>query len=81
MSELNKMSVPVSKVFRDGVLKEIESLNIVPGDIVQLALGDRIPADATLLTSSNFFVDESFLTGESEPSEKIPPIFLLVKIL
>lgn len=72
MSELNKMSVPVSKVFRDGVLKEIESLNIVPGDIVQLALGDRIPADAKLLTSSNFFVDESFLTGESEPSEKDP---------
>ncbi|OOG24854.1 magnesium-transporting ATPase [Enterococcus casseliflavus] len=72
MSELNKMSVPVSKVFRDGALKEIESLNIVPGDIVQLALGDRIPADAKLLTSSNFFVDESFLTGESEPSEKDP---------
>lgn len=72
ISELNKMSVPVSKVFRDGALKEIESLNIVPGDIVQLALGDRIPADAKLLTSSSFFVDESFLTGESEPSEKDP---------
>ncbi|WP_339101667.1 cation-translocating P-type ATPase [Candidatus Enterococcus clewellii] len=72
MSELKKLSIPISKVFRNGKLQEIESSQIVPGDSIQLELGDRIPADAKLLTSSNFFVDESFLTGESEPSEKNP---------
>ena len=70
MEELKKMSVPTSKVLREGVLKDIESSEIVPGDIIQLELGDRVPADAEILTCSNFFVDESFLTGESEPSEK-----------
>ncbi|MBL1229602.1 cation-translocating P-type ATPase [Enterococcus sp. BWB1-3] len=72
MNELKKMSVSTSKVLRDGQIKEIESTAIVPDDIIQLELGDRIPADAKILSCSNFFVDESFLTGESEPSEKNP---------
>lgn len=70
MDELKKMNVPTSKVLREGELKEIESSNIVPDDIIQLDLGDRVPADAKILHSNSFFVDESFLTGESEPSEK-----------
>uniref|UniRef100_UPI00403F1041 cation-translocating P-type ATPase n=1 Tax=Candidatus Enterococcus willemsii TaxID=1857215 RepID=UPI00403F1041 len=70
MDELKKMSVPTSRVIRDGRLQEIESTEIVPGDLLQLKLGDRVPADAKILACSNFFVDESFLTGESEPSEK-----------
>lgn len=70
MDELKKMNVPTSKVLREGELKKIESSNIVPEDIIQLDLGDRVPADAEILHSSNFFVDESFLTGESEASEK-----------
>lgn len=70
MDELKQMNVPTSKVLREGELKEIESAKIVPEDILQLELGDRVPADAQIVSCSNFFVDESFLTGESEPSEK-----------
>ncbi|MDB7101475.1 hypothetical protein IGJ39_001349 [Enterococcus sp. AZ140] len=70
MDQLKKMSTPSSRVLREGSIKEINSSEIVPGDIVQLKLGDRVPADAKVITSTNFFVDESFLTGESEPSEK-----------
>jgi calcium-translocating P-type ATPase len=70
MDELKKMSVPTSRVIRDGQLQEVESTEIVPGDLLQLKLGDRVPADAKILSCSDFFVDESFLTGESEPSEK-----------
>ncbi|MGO2853261.1 MAG: HAD-IC family P-type ATPase, partial [Tetragenococcus koreensis] len=69
MDELKQMNVPTSKVLREGELKEIESAKIVPEDILQLELGDRVPADAQIVSCSNFFVDESFLTGESEPSE------------
>lgn len=70
MDQLKKMSTPSSRVLRESSVKEINSSEIVPGDIVQLKLGDRVPADAKVITSTNFFVDESFLTGESEPSEK-----------
>ncbi|WP_206854074.1 cation-translocating P-type ATPase [Candidatus Enterococcus mangumiae] len=70
MEQLKKMSTPTSSVLREGVVKEINSSEIVPGDIVQLTLGDRVPADAKVISCVNFFVDESFLTGESEPNEK-----------
>lgn len=42
----------------------------MPGDHLLLELGDRVPADSTLIMSKNLLIDESFLTGESEPSEK-----------
>ncbi|KAJ1762941.1 hypothetical protein LPJ77_001464 [Coemansia sp. RSA 2523] len=67
-----------SRVFRDGRLQEIESSELVPGDIVAVRLGDIIPADARLLGISvdgsdvevNLQVDQSALTGESLPVEK-----------
>ncbi|GMA71624.1 cation-translocating P-type ATPase [Tetragenococcus osmophilus] len=70
MNELKQMNTPTSQVLRDGEVVEVKSSEIVPGDILQLNLGDRVPADAQILNCNNFFVDESFLTGESEPSEK-----------
>lgn len=70
MNELKQMNTPTSQVLRDGGVVEVKSSEIVPGDILQLNLGDRVPADAQILNCNNFFVDESFLTGESEPSEK-----------
>ncbi|MBO0451803.1 cation-translocating P-type ATPase [Candidatus Enterococcus murrayae] len=70
MEELKGFSIPETKVFRDGQLKMINSTEVVPGDRLLLELGDRVSADAKLIKSKNLLIDESFLTGESEPSEK-----------
>ena len=61
---------PSCRVVRDGKLKEIEADSIVPGDIVELESGDRIPADLRILQAWNLEVNESALTGESLPVEK-----------
>jgi len=60
----------VAKVVRDGKTVEIPAEKVVPGDLVVLETGDRIPADAVLIESHGLCVDESLLTGESVPVEK-----------
>lgn len=67
---LKKMLVPKAKVLRDGVEKEINSEELVPGDIVILYSGIRVPADIRLIHTVELRVDESILTGESLPVEK-----------
>ena len=67
---LRRMAAPASRVIRDGVEKLIPSQEVVPGDIVVLATGDRIPADARLVEAVNLRTDEAALTGESLPAEK-----------
>ena len=67
---LNKMTTPRSIVRRNGEIKEINSTEIVPGDIVILDAGRYVPADLRLITSSNLQIEESALTGESVPSDK-----------
>ncbi len=60
----------------EGRLHEIPIAHLVPGDVVQLAAGDLVPADVRLLESKDLFVDQSALTGESMPAEKhaaMPP--------
>lgn len=59
-----------SRVRRDGREHEIDAINLVPGDIILLSQGDRIPADARLIASQGLSVDESILTGESQAAEK-----------
>jgi Mg2+-importing ATPase len=59
-----------STVIRDGVAKETPSEEIVPGDIVLLSAGSKIPADCILLESKDLFVNEAVLTGETFPAEK-----------
>jgi len=59
-----------AKVIRDGKEQEIDSTLLVPGDIIKLSYGTRIPADARILSVNNFQVDEAILTGESMPIEK-----------
>lgn len=70
MEALQNLSVVLSKVIREGKVKEINSEQIVPGDLVYLEAGDIIPADGELLKSSRLLVNESALTGESVPVEK-----------
>lgn len=67
---LQKMTTPKAIVRRDGEVKEINSEEVVPGDIVIIDAGRYIPADLRLLESVNLQIDESALTGESVPSEK-----------
>lgn len=67
---LKKMSAPKAKVLRNQEPKTIPAWQVVPGDIILLTAGDRVPADARLLESVNLKADESALTGESLPSEK-----------
>ncbi len=57
-------------MIRDGKEKEIEAADLVPGDLVRVGQGDRVPADARLIYSSGLQVDEAILTGESLPEEK-----------
>ncbi|MFA6097752.1 MAG: cation-translocating P-type ATPase [Candidatus Paceibacterota bacterium] len=72
LDALRKMSSPRALVIRGGKQKRIPGVEVVPGDIIVLKEGDRIPADAELLWTRNLSVDESLLTGESVPVRKDP---------
>lgn len=67
---LKKMIVQKTIVIRDGQQKEIPIQNLVPGDIVILYEGDKIPADMTILEAFSLKIDEAILTGESVPVSK-----------
>ena len=67
---LREMAAPLAKVRREEEEVVINASELVPGDVVMLAAGDRVPADARLLQASNLRADEASLTGESLPSEK-----------
>ncbi|MGE5588192.1 MAG: cation-translocating P-type ATPase [Clostridia bacterium] len=64
---LRKLVKPTATVVRAGERREVEVRDIVPGDVVILAAGDRVPADGTVLESVKMSVNEAILTGESEP--------------
>ncbi len=70
LQELRKLASPTAKVVRGGVTKVVEASRLVPGDIVLIEEGDRVPADLRLVLSDNLEVDESSLTGESTPVQK-----------
>jgi Ca2+-transporting ATPase len=67
---LKKMAAPTAIVIRDGVERTIPSREVVPGDILILKEGDRVPADARLIESVSLKLDEASLTGESTPVSK-----------
>ncbi|MEF8874015.1 MAG: cation-translocating P-type ATPase [Candidatus Thermoplasmatota archaeon] len=62
---LKDMASPKAVVYRGGKKREIDSIDIVPGDVISVSQGDSIPADARLIEQQNLEVDESALTGES----------------
>ncbi|HLD12779.1 MAG TPA: HAD-IC family P-type ATPase, partial [Candidatus Nanoarchaeia archaeon] len=70
LEKLKELSSPVCRVLRDGKEVEVAAKLLVPGDIILLEAGMRVPADAYLLESWNVKVDESILTGESVPVKK-----------
>ena len=65
LSALDKMMVTSAQVYRDGKLTTLETKYIVPGDLVYLTAGDKVPADGFVSESAGFMIDESILTGES----------------
>ena len=70
LESLRKISALKANVLRDGKSIEIETRDLVPGDIMLLNQGDKIPADGRIIEFVNFNIDEAPLTGESEPVEK-----------
>ncbi|WP_201352626.1 HAD-IC family P-type ATPase [Hydrogenimonas urashimensis] len=72
---LQKMLSPRCKVVREGKETEIDAARLVPGDIVLLEIGDRVPADLRLIQAVNLKIDESALTGESvSVSKNVKPV-------
>lgn len=71
LEALRNMTAPSAKVLRDGIVKVIGADELVPGDIILLEAGDYIPADARLIETAGLHCDESSLTGESVPVEKL----------
>jgi Ca2+-transporting ATPase len=67
---LKKLVVPKSRVLRDGREREVNSEELVPGDVVLLASGARVPADVRLFETTELAIDEAALTGESLPAAK-----------
>ena len=70
LEALREMAAPVARVLRDGLETVVPARDLVPGDVVVLRTGDRIPADARVLQAVNLSIDEAALTGESAPVDK-----------
>jgi Ca2+-transporting ATPase len=71
LEALRDLSSPRALVIRDGKQRRIAGRDVVRGDVLLLAEGDRVPADAVILSCSHLLADESVLTGESVPVRKI----------
>ncbi len=70
LAALKQMLEVVVRVRRDGDVREVPARELVPGDVVLLEAGDRVPADGRFVTAASLSVDESTLTGESVPVDK-----------
>ncbi|MET9022483.1 cation-transporting P-type ATPase [Actinopolymorpha sp. NPDC004070] len=70
ISELAALAAPSARVVRDGAEREVPAAEVVPGDLVVLAEGEVVPADARLVEAVAFAADESMLTGEAVPVDK-----------
>ncbi|MDT8422832.1 MAG: cation-translocating P-type ATPase [Desulfuromonadales bacterium] len=70
LEALKMISTVRATVLRDGKLRTVEAKNLVPGDIVELDAGDKVPADLRIIEAVRLKAEESALTGESVPTEK-----------
>ncbi len=80
MEALKKLTAPEAKVIREGREAKIAARDLVPGDLVVLEAGDKVPADLRLSESINLEIDEATLTGESVPVPKITDVLLREKL-
>jgi P-type Ca2+ transporter type 2C len=74
MEALKQMTAPTATTIRNDEEKEIPSRELVPGDIVLLEAGDRVPADSRLIEAVSLRIDEAALTGESAPVDKMTQV-------
>ena len=72
LAALKRLLAPSCRVIRDGVSRQIDASQLVPGDLVRLQPGDHTPADLRLVESRDLAIDESALTGESHAADKLP---------
>ena len=70
LDRLEVVSAPRIRVVRDSAVREVPSAAVVQGDVVEVSTGDQLPVDGVVLTSSGLEIDESLLTGESDPIHK-----------
>ncbi len=70
LEALKRMASPHAKALRDGAIKQVEAAALVPGDVIELEAGDCVPADIRLIEVHSLQVQESALTGESQPVDK-----------
>ncbi|XP_076302469.1 calcium-transporting ATPase type 2C member 1-like [Lasioglossum baleicum] len=70
LEELNKLVPPTCHCLREGRMETFLARNLVPGDVVYLNIGDRVPADIRIFEAIALAIDESSFTGETEPAEK-----------
>lgn len=70
LAALKRLTAPMARVIRNGKIQKVNASELVPGDVILLETGDRVPADARILESSGLQVDEAILTGESVPVNK-----------
>ena len=80
LEALQSLTTPVVKVRRDGRIKQVKSIELVPGDIVILEAGNFVPADCRLISSFNLKAEESSLTGETVPVDKNSNVLLSDKV-
>ena len=71
LEELRRMSSPTARVLREGQVHTLPAAKLVPGDVILLEAGDQVPADARIVECSRLQADESAMTGESAPVEKM----------
>ena len=74
LDALRDLSSPRAQVLRDGAVITLAARELVAGDVIRVAEGDRVPADAALREGTALAVDESLLTGESVPVAKLPDV-------
>lgn len=72
LAALRKLAEPMAHVLRDGNTNRVAASALVPGDVILIGEGDRVPADAVMLEGDPLLADESILTGESAPVSKAP---------
>ncbi len=70
LAALKKLSAPRCRVMRNGEIVEIDTETLVPGDLLLLTAGDKIPADGRFIDAKHIMIDEASLTGESVPVDK-----------